>query len=112
MNRKAATMRATSKALTPASRNASGHDRWAASKLASTTALGTATAARPHLTRGMRINKAAAIALPGQRSAMPPGALPGARVSQMDRQADAKSAAATRISFHGDLESRASAAAA
>src|SRR5579863_3746583 len=97
--RKTATIIAISAMLTQANNPAMGHGRCAAATFVSKSAANTEVAALPQRTFGKRIKSAAAIALAGQKSAMPPGT----RVNRIDMEADANTANPVRISLKGAL---------
>src|ERR1700685_33978 len=82
--RNTATIRAISVRLTQLNNAALGQDRWPSTALASKSAATTEIVALIHRIRDRRIKSAAAIALPGQKSDMPPGN----RVSRMGMQGD------------------------
>jgi hypothetical protein len=90
---------AISMRLTPVNNAEMSHDLWAATTFTIKSAATTETAALIHRIRGKRIKRAAAIALPGQNSAMPPGIL----VNEMQMQEDTSNASPTRISLTGAL---------
>src|SRR5579863_8199166 len=97
--RKTPTIMAISATLIQANNPAMGHGRCAAATFARSNAANTEVAALPQRTFGKRIKSAAAIALAGQKSAMPPGT----RVSRIDKEADTNTANPVRISLKGAL---------